>query len=112
MQARLTAHAAMRSVSCHIYLTLREISWILFMSDIFDIYHCFAEEKSVIQKRNERMRAARKEAGLSQAELAKDVGATRQTICSIEASNYNPSLNLCKLICKKLGKTLDELFWD
>lgn len=49
---------------------------------------------------------------MSQAELAKDVSAAHQTICSIEVGNYNPSLNLCKLICKRLGKTLNELFWD
>jgi putative transcriptional regulator len=82
------------------------------MSDIFDNIHCLANEEDSMQERNERMRAARKEAGLSQAELAKAVGVTRQTICSIEAGNYNPTLNLCKLICRKLGKTLDELFWD
>lgn len=87
------------------------MSYIFVMSDIFDIDRYLAEE-DLMQERNERMRAARRETGLSQAELAKAVGATRQTICSIEAGNYNPSLNLCKLICKKLGKTLDELFWD
>lgn len=63
-------------------------------------------------EKNERMRAARTNRGLSQQELADAVGATRQTIGLIEAGRYNPSLKLCTAICKTLGKTLDELFWE
>ena len=62
-------------------------------------------------EKNERMRAARTDRGLSQQELADAVGATRQTIGLIEAGRYNPSLKLCTAICKSLGKTLDDLFW-
>lgn len=62
-------------------------------------------------EKNERMRAARADCGLSQQELADAVGATRQTIGLIEAGRYNPSLKLCTAICKTLGKTLDDLFW-
>ena len=62
-------------------------------------------------EKNERMRAARTDRGLSQQELADAVGATRQTIGLIEAGCYNPSLKLCTAICKTLGKTLDDLFW-
>lgn len=62
-------------------------------------------------EKNMRMKMARVEANLSQAQLAKAVGATRQTIGLIEAGDYNPSLKLCTAICKALGKTLDELFW-
>ncbi len=62
-------------------------------------------------EKNERMRAARTDRGLSQQELADAVGATRQTIGLIEAGRYNPSLKLCTAICKTLGKTLDDLFW-
>lgn len=62
-------------------------------------------------EKNERMRAARTDRGLSQQELADAVGATRQTIGLIEAGRYNPSLKLCTAICKTLGKTLDGLFW-
>lgn len=61
--------------------------------------------------KNERMRAARIDRGLSQQELADAVGATRQTIGLIEAGRYNPSLKLCTAICRALGKTLDDLFW-
>ena len=50
--------------------------------------------------------------GLSQSDLAEAVGATRQTIGLIEAGRYNPSLKLCVAICKTLGVTLNDLFWD
>ena len=49
---------------------------------------------------------------LSQEELAKAVGVSRQTISAIEKGDYNPTINLCIAICKALGKTLDELFWE
>ncbi len=55
---------------------------------------------------------ARVEHELSQEELAKVVGVSRQTIGLIEVGKYNPSLNLCISICKTLNKTLDQLFWD
>ena len=58
------------------------------------------------------MKLARAEQELSQAQLAAAVGVTRQTIGLIEAGGYNPTLNLCIQICKVLGKTLDELFWE
>lgn len=63
-------------------------------------------------EKNERLRKTRIEHGLSQQQLADAVGATRQTIGLIEAGRYNPSLRLCTAICKTLGKTLDELFWE
>lgn len=55
---------------------------------------------------------ARVEHDLSQAELADQVGVSRQTIGLIELGKYNPTLNLCLAICHTLGRTLDELFWD
>ena len=64
------------------------------------------------ETKNMRMRQAREAVGLSQQALADAVGATRQTIGRIEAGRYNPSLKLCLAICKALGKTLDELFWE
>lgn len=59
-----------------------------------------------------RVREARKTCGLSQQELASKAGVSRQTIIAIEKGNYNPTINLCVAICKILGKTLDELFWE
>ena len=58
------------------------------------------------------VRALRKELGLSQEELGKRCGVSRQTINAIEKGEYNPTINLCRSICKVLGKTLDELFWE
>lgn len=64
------------------------------------------------QNKNLKMKAARALKGMSQEELAKAVGVTRQTIGMIEAGDYNPTLNLCLSICKTLGQTLDGLFWN
>lgn len=62
--------------------------------------------------KNLKMKFARMEKDISQIQLAQRVGVTRQTIGMIEAGDYNPSLKLCVAICKELGKTLDELFWE
>lgn len=62
--------------------------------------------------KNLKLKSARAGKDLSQEDLAKMVGVTRQTIGMIEAGKYNPTLNLCIAICKALGKTLDELFWE
>ena len=62
--------------------------------------------------KNLRMKAARAGCDLSQEELAAKVGVTRQTIGMIEAGRFNPSLALCVAICRALGKTLNDLFWD
>ena len=69
-------------------------------------------EHFVNEEKNLRMRDARTRLGLSQTDLAERVGATRQTIGLIEAGRYNPSLKLCTAICKTLGVTLNDLFWD
>ena len=62
--------------------------------------------------KNKKMKIARIEKDLSQEQLADLVGATRQTIGMIEYGKFNPSLQLCLSICRALGKTLDELFWE
>lgn len=61
--------------------------------------------------KNLKMKAARAGMDLSQEDLAKKCGVSRQTINSIEKGDYNPTINLCISICKALDKTLDELFW-
>ncbi|WP_270790362.1 helix-turn-helix transcriptional regulator [Enterococcus diestrammenae] len=63
-------------------------------------------------KKNLKLKAARVERDLTQVELAERIGVTRQTIGAIEKGDYNPTINLCLKICKVLGKTLDELFWE
>lgn len=62
--------------------------------------------------KNLRMKAARASLNLSQQALADLVGVSRQTISAIEKGDYNPTIKLCMAICKSLGKTLDELFWE
>lgn len=62
--------------------------------------------------KNVRLKAARIEKDMSQEDLAKKVGVTRQTIGLIELGKYNPTLSVCVAICKALNKTLDDLFWN
>ena len=62
--------------------------------------------------KNLRLKSVRAALDLSQQELADKVGVSRQTINAIEKGDYNPTINLCISICKVLGKTLDELFWE
>ena len=59
-----------------------------------------------------KLKIARMEQGLSQVQLAEMTDVTRQTIGMIDAGDFNPSLKLCIPICKALGKTLDDLFWE
>jgi putative transcriptional regulator len=58
-----------------------------------------------------KVKLARVESDLTQAQLAEKAGVTRQTIGLIEAGKFNPSLRLCLAIAKALDKTLDDLFW-
>jgi len=62
--------------------------------------------------KNLRLKSARAALDLSQQDLADRVGVSRQTISAIEKGDYNPTINLCRAICKVLGKTLDELFGE
>ena len=62
--------------------------------------------------KNLRLKSARAALDMSQQQLADAVGVSRQTINAIEKGDYNPTIKLCLAICKALGKTLDELFWE
>ena len=62
--------------------------------------------------KNLKLKAARAAKDLSQEQLAQLCSVSRQTINAIEKGDYNPTINLCIAICKALGKTLDELFWE
>ena len=48
--------------------------------------------------------------GMTQAELATQVGVTRQTIIAIEHGKYSPSLETAFLIAHVLGKPLTQVF--
>ena len=62
-----------------------------------------ADMKNIIRER-------RKELGLSQEELAKKCGVSRQTVNAIENNKYNPTLTLAFDLARELKITVDELF--
>ena len=64
------------------------------------------------QMRNLKMKFRRIELNMSQTELAEKSGVTRQTIGLIEAGEFNPSIKLCNKICRALGVTLNDIFWE
>ncbi|WP_295582758.1 helix-turn-helix transcriptional regulator [uncultured Oscillibacter sp.] len=59
--------------------------------------------------RNE-IRNRRRELGLSQEELAKKCGVSRQTVNAIENNKYDPSLLLAFHLARELGLPVDGLF--
>ena len=82
-------------------------------------YNIFEKKRNFLKNRrrmlvakNLKLKLARVELDMTQGDLAEAVGVTRQTIGLIEAGKYNPSLSLCQSICRCLGKTLDQLFWE
>ena len=62
--------------------------------------------------KNLKLKAARAEKDMTQAALAEAVGVSRQTINAIEKGESNPTINLCRALCKALGTTVDDLFWE
>ena len=62
--------------------------------------------------KNLKIKAARAERDMTQKDLAEAVGVSRQTINAIEKGEYNPTIHLCRAICRVLGKTLNDLFWE
>ena len=62
--------------------------------------------------KNLKLKAARAEKDMTQDFLAAKVGVTRQTINAIEKGDYNPTIRLCRAICRTLDKSLDDLFWE
>ena len=59
-----------------------------------------------------RVKEFRKELGMSQLELAKDIGVSRQTINMIENDKYNPTLELCLNLARSLQTDLNSLFGE
>ena len=62
--------------------------------------------------RNIKIKVARAQLDMTQTALAEEVGISRQTMNAIEQGEYNPTIKLCRAICKVLGKSLDELFGE
>lgn len=62
--------------------------------------------------KNLKIKAARAGLDMTQQQLADKVGVSRQTMNAIEKGDYNPTIKLCVAICKVLGHTLNDLFWE
>lgn len=73
-------------------------------SNIYDI--------NLIGANMNRVKEFRKRLGISQLELAKDIGVSRQTINMIENDKYNPTLELCLNLARSLQTDLNSLFWE
>ena len=58
-----------------------------------------------------RLKVARAENNLTQGELAKNVGVSRQTISAIETGQFNPTAKLALILCIALDKKFEELFY-
>lgn len=56
------------------------------------------------------IRDRRESAGLTQAELARSIGVTRQTLIAIEQGKYSPTLELAFQIARTFGVGIDDLF--
>ena len=61
-------------------------------------------------KLKNRLKEARQDKGLSQAQLANLVGVSRNTISSIETGQFNPTAKLALILCIALEKKFEELF--
>ncbi len=61
-------------------------------------------------KVSNRLRVLRAEEGLTQEQLASDVGVTRVTINCVERGEYLPSLELGLLLARRFGRTVEEVF--
>ena len=62
--------------------------------------------------KNIALKVARVEKNMTQKELAQAVRISRQTMNAIESGEYNPTIKLCRKICRLLEKGLDDLFWE
>ena len=56
------------------------------------------------------IRATREAAEMTQAEVARHIGVTRQTLIAIEQGKYSPSLELAFQLSRLFGMTIDDLF--
>lgn len=66
------------------------------------------EDKLILRNR---LKEARSEKKLSQAQLAELVGVSRNTISSIETGQFNPTAKLALILCIALDKKFEELFY-
>ena len=62
--------------------------------------------------KNIAIKVARAEKDMTQKALAEAVGVSRQTMNASEKGEYNPTIRLCRKICRILDRSLDDLFWE
>ena len=62
-------------------------------------------------KLKNRLKEARAEKGLSQAQLAQLVGVSRNTISAIETGQFNPTAKLALILCVALDRKFEDLFY-
>lgn len=67
-----------------------------------------AEDSLVLRNR---LKEIRKEKHLSQGELAKMVGVSRNTISSIETGQFCPTAKLALILCIALDKRFEDIFY-
>lgn len=60
--------------------------------------------------RGKALAAARRTAGLSQAELALRIGTAKSTIARVESGTMAPSLELALLVARELGESVEQVF--
>ena len=80
------------------------------MTTIADTLTGLAGTQPVLRLEN-RLRVARAEQRLSQDQLARMAGVTRQTISAIENNQYCPSALLAFILARELNKPVEELFY-
>jgi putative transcriptional regulator len=77
---------------------------------VFSTFYFAGVGRTSASGRRNAVRRARLMADITQAELAASAGVTRQTIVSVEAGDYAPSVYLALAIAERLGSTVEELF--
>ena len=80
------------------------------MYAIIENVKCILHFKTGDDSLENRIKDFRKSGKVTQDELARAVGVTRQTIISLEGGRYNASLQLAHRIAKYFGVTIEEIF--
>ena len=62
--------------------------------------------------KNIAIKVARAEKDMTHKALAEAFGVSSQTMNAIEKGEYNPTIRLCRKICRILDRSLDDLFWE
>lgn len=61
---------------------------------------------------NNRLKVLRAERDWSQADLADQLGVSRQTVNALETGRYDPSLPLAFRIARTFGLTIEDVFFE